>query len=245
MMLAGASAVPIAQGPVIPHYERASDCIRENGQFCFSWFVDNFDRVFVPRLEEHIWLTLLAVGIGFVIAFTAALVAHSLDWFETPFAIAAAFLYTIPSLAFFQLLVPITGLTTTSAEIALVSYTLLILFRNTLTGLREVPEEARLAARAMGLTKGQILRRVELPLALPAIMAGIRIATVTTISLATVAAFIGVGGLGQPIFNAIQSGFKTQFIAAGLLAVALALVADALLVLLQRMLAPWLRARRA
>jgi osmoprotectant transport system permease protein len=237
--------VPIAQGPVIPHYERASSCIRENGQFCFSWFVDNFDRVFVPRLVEHIWLTLLAVGIGFAIAFTAALVAYTLDWFETPFAILAAFLYTIPSLAFFQLLVPITGLTVTSAEIALVSYTILILFRNTLTGLREVPEDARLAARAMGLTKGQILRRVELPLALPAIMAGIRIATVMTISLATVAAFIGVGGLGQPIFNAIQSGFKTQFVAAGLLAVALALVADGLLVLLQRLLAPWLRARRA
>jgi osmoprotectant transport system permease protein len=245
MMLAGAPAAPIAQGPVIPQFERASDCIRENGQFCFSWFVDNFDRVFVPRLVEHIWLTALAVGIGFIIAFAAALAAHTVGRFETPFAIFAAFLYTIPSLAFFQLMVPITGLTVTSAEIALVSYTLLILFRNTLTGLREVPEDARLAARAMGLTKGQILRRVELPLALPAIMAGIRIATVTTISLATVAAFIGVGGLGQPIFNAIQSGFKTQFIGAGVLAVALALVADGLLVLLQRMLAPWLRARRA
>jgi osmoprotectant transport system permease protein len=230
---------------VIPEFERASDCIRQNKQFCFDWFVDNFDHVFAPRLVEHIWLTGIAVGIGFVIAFTAALIAYSQGWFETPFAIFAAFLYTIPSLAFFQLMVPITGLTVTSAEIALVSYTLLILFRNTLTGLREVPEDAQMAARAMGLTKGQILRRVELPLALPAIMAGIRIATVTTISLATVAAFIGVGGLGQPIFNAIQSGFKTQFVAAGLLAVALALVADALLVLLQRMLAPWMRARRA
>jgi osmoprotectant transport system permease protein len=235
----------VAQGPVIPEFEKASECIRQNKQFCTEWFVDNFGHVFAPRLVEHIWLTGIAVGIGFAIAFTAALLAYSLDWFETPFAILAAFLYTIPSLAFFQLMVPITGLTVTSAEIALVSYTLLIMFRNTLTGLREVPEDARLAARAMGLTKGQILRRVELPLALPAIMAGIRIATVTTISLATVAAFIGVGGLGQPIFNAIQSGFKTQFVAAGLLAVALALVADGLLVLLQRMLAPWLRARRA
>jgi osmoprotectant transport system permease protein len=230
---------------VIPEFEKASECIRQNKQFCTDWFVDNFGHVFAPRLVEHIWLTGIAVGIGFAIAFTAALLAYSLDWFETPFAILAAFLYTIPSLAFFQLMVPITGLTVTSAEIALVSYTLLIMFRNTLTGLREVPEDARLAARAMGLTKGQILRRVELPLALPAIMAGIRIATVTTISLATVAAFIGVGGLGQPIFNAIQSGFKTQFVAAGILAVALALVADGLLVLLQRMLAPWLRARRA
>lgn len=235
----------LAQGPVIPEFERASDCIRENRQFCFDWFVDNFDRVFAPRLVEHIELTAIAVGIGFAISFTAALIAYSRGWFETPFAIVAAFLYTIPSLAFFQLMVPITGLTVTSAEIALVSYTLLILFRNTLTGLREVPEEARVAARAMGLTQWQLLRRVELPLALPAIMAGIRIATVTTISLATVAAFIGVGGLGQPIFNAIQSGFKTQFVAAGLLAVLLALAADGLLVLLQRGLAPWMRARRA
>jgi osmoprotectant transport system permease protein len=234
-----------AQQPVIPEFERASDCIRENRQFCLDWFVDNFDRVFVPRLVEHIELTAIAVGIGFAISFTAALIAYSQGWFETPFAIFAAFLYTIPSLAFFQLMVPITGLSVTSAEIALVSYTLLILFRNTLTGLREVPEDARVAARAMGLTQWQLLRRVELPLALPAIMAGIRISTVTTISLATVAAFIGVGGLGQPIFNAIQSGFKTQFVAAGLLAVLLALAADGLLVLLQRSLAPWTRAQRA
>jgi osmoprotectant transport system permease protein len=237
--------VNVAQGPVIPEFQRGSDCVRENRQFCWDWVQTRFDDVFLPRIVEHIELTAIAVGVGLVIAFAAALVAHRYGWFDTPFTVVSGFLYTIPSLALFQLLVPITGLTWWSAEIALVSYTLLIMFRNTLTGLREVPEDARLAARAMGLTKGQILRRVELPLALPAIMAGIRIATVTTISLATVAAFIGVGGLGQPIFNAIQSGFKTQFVAAGLLAVALALVADALLVLLQRMLAPWLRARRA
>jgi osmoprotectant transport system permease protein len=236
---------PVAQQPVIPEFERGSECIRENRQFCLDWFVDNFDRVFAPRLVEHIELTAIAVGIGFAISFAAALIAYSRGWFETPFAIFAAFLYTIPSLAFFQLMVPITGLSMTSAEIALVSYTLLILFRNTLTGLREVPEDARVAARAMGLTPRQVLRRVELPLALPAIVAGIRIATVTTISLATVAAFIGVGGLGQPIFNAIQSGFKTEFVAAGLMAVVLALVADGLLVLLQRILTPWARAQRA
>ena len=238
-------AVLAQQGPVIPEFQRGSECIRENRQFCFGWFVDNFDRVFVPRLVEHIELTAIAVGIGFAISFAAALIVHSRGSFEAPFATVAALLYTIPSLAFFQLLVPITGLTTTSAEIALVSYTLLILFRNILTGLREVPEDAREAARAMGLTPRQVLWRIELPLALPAIMAGIRIATVTIISLATVAAFIGVGGLGQPIFNAIQSGFKTQFVAAGVLAVLLALVVDGLLVLLQRALAPWMRVRRA
>ena len=127
---------PVAQQPVIPEFERGSECIRENRQFCLDWFTDNFDRVFAPRLVEHIELTAIAVGIGFAISFTAALVAYSRGWFETPFAIFAAFLYTIPSLAFFQLMVPITGLSITSAEIALVSYTLLILFRNTLTVLR-------------------------------------------------------------------------------------------------------------
>jgi osmoprotectant transport system permease protein len=143
----------------------------------------------------------------------------------------------------FELLVPITGINHTTVYIALVSYTLLILFRNTLTGLRGVPPPAIEAARAMGLTPGQSLIRVELPLALPAIMAGVRIATVTTISLATVAAYITPLGLGAPIFDAIQTGFKTEFIAAGVLAVALAIVADVLLVLIQRALTPWSRRR--
>jgi osmoprotectant transport system permease protein len=232
-----------AQEPVIPEFEQGSECIRENGQFCWGWFSQNFDSVFAPRIVEHIQLTGIAVGIGLVLAFAAALIAYRYEWFDTPFTIFSGFLYTIPSLALFQLLVPFTGLTWTSAEIALVSYTLLILFRNILTGLREVPEDVREAARGMGLTARQILTRVELPLALPAIMAGIRIATVTTISLTTVAAFIGAGGLGQPIFNALQGGFKTQFVASGVLAVLLALVADGLLVLLQRLLTPWASAR--
>jgi osmoprotectant transport system permease protein len=232
-----------AQEPVIPEFEQGSECIRENGQFCWGWFSQNFDSVFAPRIVEHIQLTGIAVGIGLVLAFAAALIAYRYEWFDTPFTIFSGFLYTIPSLALFQLLVPFTGLTWTSAEIALVSYTLLILFRNILTGLREVPEDVREAARGMGLTARQILTRVELPLAMPAIMAGIRIATVTTISLTTVAAFIGAGGLGQPIFNALQGGFKTQFVASGVLAVLLALVADGLLVLLQRMLTPWASAR--
>jgi osmoprotectant transport system permease protein len=228
---------------VIPHFGSAPKCIIENHQFCASWFFDNFSTRFWPRLVEHIQLTLIAVGIGTVIAFTAAIVAYKKNWFETPFSLFTAFLYTIPSLALFELLVPITGINRTTAEIGLVSYTLLILFRNTLTGLRGVPPETLEAARAMGLTETQRLVRVELPLALPAIMAGIRIATVTTISLTTVAAYIGAGGLGAPIFDAIQTGFKTEFIAAGVLAVALAIVADLLLVILQRAITPWSRRR--
>jgi osmoprotectant transport system permease protein len=230
-------------GPVIPKFGQASSCITQNRQFCASWFFDNFSSRFEPRLIEHIELTAIAVGIGFVIAFSAAILAYKLDWFEGPFSLFAAFVYTIPALALFELLVPITGINRTTAEIGLVSYTLLILFRNTLTGLRAVPPETLEAARAMGLTDRQQLLRVELPLALPAIMAGIRIATVTTISLTTVAAYIGVGGLGEPIFNAIQTGFKTQFVAAGFLAVALAIVVDFLLVLVQRAITPWSRRR--
>jgi osmoprotectant transport system permease protein len=131
--------------------------------------------------------------------------------------------------------VPFTGLSVTTAEIALVSYTLLILFRNILTGLRGVPEEVRESARGMGLNSRQILWRVELPLALPAIVAGLRVAVVTVISLATVAAFVVDEGLGAPI----SSPFNTAFIAAGALAVLLALTADALLVVAQRLLTPW------
>lgn len=226
---------------VIPTFSQASSCIVHNHQFCASWFFDNFSSRFLPRLLEHLELTGVAVAVGAVIAFTAAIVAYKQDWFETPFSLFATFLYTIPSLAFFELMVPINGLNRSSAEIALVSYTLLILFRNTLTGLRGVPEATKEAARAMGLTSRQSLVRVELPLALPAIMAGLRIATVTTISLATVAAYIGAGGLGQPIFDAIQSGFKTEFLAAGVLAISLAIVVDLALVLVQRAITPWSR----
>ena len=154
-------------------------------------------------------------------------------------------LYTIPSLALFQLLVPITGLTVTTVEVALVSYTLLILFRNILTGLRGVPPDVLEAARGMGLTRRDTLLRVALPLAVPSILAGVRIATVTTISLATIAAFVLPEGLGQPILDGLANGFHTRYIAAGALAVGLALVADAMLVLVQRRLTPWARARRA
>ena len=230
-----------ASGPVIPHFGAPSPCIAQNRLFCASWFFDNFSSRFEPPLIEHIELTAIAVGVGMVIAFVAALFAHRHAWFETPFSLFGAFLYTIPALAFFEIMVQVTGINRFTAEIALVSYTLLILFRNTLAGLRAVPRDALEAAHAMGFTATQILIRVQLPLALPPIMAGIRIATVTIISVATVAAYIGVGGLGEPIFDAIATGFKTEFIGAGALAIALALVADGLLVVLQRILTPWSR----
>jgi osmoprotectant transport system permease protein len=232
------------EGPVIPDFGRGDECIRENGKFCLNWFLDNFGSRYLPRVGEHVEMTLIAIGIGFAIAFAAALVAYRWERFELPFANVSALFYTIPSIAFFQFMVPITGIGWLSIEIALVSYTLLILFRNTLTGLREVPTEAKEAAEGMGLTRAQTLMRVELPLAAPAIIAGLRVATVTTISLATIAAFITPLGLGAPIFGAIQTGANTEFVGASILAIALALVADALIVGVQWLTTPWVRARR-
>jgi osmoprotectant transport system permease protein len=238
------TALVAAAGPVIPDFGTGSNCVRNNDTFCWSWFHDNWGSTFGPRLVEHIELTLIAVGIGCAIAFAFALLAHRRSWVELPFAGASGFLYTIPSLALFQLLVPVTGLTRLTVEIALVSYTLLILFRNMLIGLRGVPDDVREAARGMGFTRRQTLWRVELPLAMPAILAGVQIATVTVISLATVAAFVVDEGLGSPIFDAINRGtFKTELFAAAVLAIALGFLAYALIALLQRLLTPWARAR--
>jgi osmoprotectant transport system permease protein len=238
------TALFAAAGPVIPDFGTGSDCVRNNDTFCWTWFQDNWSSAFGPRLIEHIELTLVAVGIGCLIAFAFALIAYRHSWVELPFVFVSGFLYTIPSLALFQLLVPASGLTRLTVEIALVSYTLLILFRNMLIGLRGVPDDVREAARGMGFTPRQTLWRVELPLAMPAIIAGIQIATVTVISLATVGAFVVDEGLGSPIFDAINRGtFKTELIAAAVLAIALGFLAYALTALLQRLLTPWARAR--
>jgi len=231
-------------GPVIPNFGSGSHCVTHNDLFCTDWIRDNWSSVLQPALVQHIELTAKAVAIGFGIAFVAAVAARRLRFVETPFSLFSAFVYTIPSLALFQLLIPITGLTDTTVEVALVGYTLLILFRNTLAGFRGVPEDVLESARGMGLTGLQMLWRIELPLALPSIVAGIRIAVVSTISLATIAAFVRPVGLGEPIFIAIGNDiFKTELIAAGALAVALALAADGVLVLVQRVLTPWTRAR--
>jgi osmoprotectant transport system permease protein len=151
----------------------------------------------------------------------------------------------LPSLALFEILIPITGLSWTTIEIPLVAYTLFVLYRNTISGLRAVPDEVLEAARGMGLTRIQTFLRVELPLAVPAIVAGLRIATVSTISIATIAAFLVADGLGKPIFDALEAPdiFKTGLVAASALVVLLALAADALLALLQRALTPWARVR--
>ena len=233
----------IATPPVIPNFGSASKCEQDNGWWCTDWLHQHWGDTLQPALVQHVELSAIAVGIGFAIAFVLALVGYRFRFLDQPIGRFSDFLYTIPSLALFQLLVPITGLTVTTVEVALVSYTLLILYRNMVAGLRSVPDEALEVARGMGLTRTQTFFRVELPLAVPAIVAGLRIAAVSTISIATVAAFVIPEGLGRPIFIALgQDLFKTEILAAGGLAIALALVADILLVLTQRVLTPWSRA---
>jgi osmoprotectant transport system permease protein len=223
-------------------HQRAQDsCVSDNG-FCPGWIADNFDRYVHPFLQ-HVLLTVVAVAIGFLIAFTLALVAYRRRWLINPITQLTGVLYTIPSIAAFFLLLPLTGRGFLTATIALVSYVLLIIFRNVLTGLDNVPEETKDAGRGMGLTDRQLLWRVEVPLALPEIMAGLRIAVTTTVGLATLAFFAGAGGLGDAIFSDIN--FKSNVAVAGGLAVALAALLDALILLFQRAITPWTRAAAA
>ena len=196
-------------------------------------------------LVDHIVLTVLAVGIGLVISFPVAVYVRRHRRLYPPVTAVAGTLYAIPSLALFAMLVPFTGLTKVTAEIGLVSYTLLILIRNIVIGIDGVPADAKEAARGMGYTDRGLLWRVEMPLALPAVIAGIRIATVTTIGLVTVTAVITEGGLGQLILQGIRRTFDARPVIVGAgLSLVLAVAADGLLLLVQRLLTPWTRRRR-
>jgi osmoprotectant transport system permease protein len=213
-------------------------CVSDNG-FCPEWIADNFDR-YVDPFFEHVLLTVVAVAIGFGISFALALLAYRRRWLVNPITQVTGVLYTIPSIAAFFLLLPITGRGFVTATIALVSYSLLIIFRNVLTGLENVPDETKDAGRGMGLTARQLLWRVEVPLALPEILAGLRIAATSTVGLATLAFFAGAGGLGAAIFADMT--FKSNVAVAGGLAVALAALLDAAILLFQRAITPWTRA---
>jgi osmoprotectant transport system permease protein len=233
----------LAAGPVIPSFGRGSSCVTGDHAFCWDWVRQHWGDTLEPALVQHLELTAIAIGIGFAISFALALASHYARPLEQPASVLTALLYTIPSLALFQVLVPLTGITWTTVEIALVGYTLVILYPNISSGLRAAPPEVLEAARGMGLTRLALLLRIELPLAVPSIVAGLRIAVVSTISIATIAAFLLPKGLGYPIFNALKepTPFRTEIYAAGVLAIGLALVADALLVLLRRLVAPWAR----
>ena len=193
--------------------------------------------------RQHVELTLLAVVLGLVISFPLGLVARRWRRTAGPILGFSGVLFTVPSLALFALLVPFTGLSRTTAEIGLVGYTLLILVRNIVAGLEGVPDDVREAAEGMGYRPlGQLLR-VELPLAVPAIVAGIRIATVTTIGLVTVTGLIGQGGLGALIIEGINRDFRTPLVVGSVGSIALAVLADAALAGAARVLTPWSRGR--
>ena len=210
--------------------------------FDWAWTSRHLDDV-ATKILAHLVLTGLAVGIGLVISLALALLIVRYRWLDTPVTWITGILYTIPSLALFALLVPFWGFSLRTAEVGLVSYTLLILIRNIVAGLRGVPPEVREAAVGMGYSPAQVLVRVDLPLALPVIIAGVRIATVTTIGLVTVTAIIGRENLGQFILEGINQLFSTKIVLGAVLSIALAVAADLLLLGVQRLVAPWLRSR--
>jgi osmoprotectant transport system permease protein len=212
--------------------------------FLWSWVADHIPEI-TSKFWEHVELTFLAVGIGLLISFPLAVFAFRHRRFYAPITWITGLMYTIPSLALFVMLLPLFGLSTTTAEVGLVSYTLLILIRNIVAGLDAVPADTKEAALGMGFTRRQLLWKVELPLAMPVIIAGVRIATVTTIGLVTVTALIGKGGLGFFILQGLEQFFSTPIILGAALSVALALAADGLLLLAQRLLTPWTRAARS
>jgi osmoprotectant transport system permease protein len=211
----------------------------------FDWIVDNLDGI-GQRIGEHLVMVVAAIGIGFAVSFGLALLARRFRRMYGPILAVTGTLYAIPSLALFVLLIPLTGLTLTTGIIALVLYTLLILVRNIVVALDGVPPDVIEAANGMGFSPSQRFWRVELPIATPVIIAGLRIATVTTIGLVAVTTFIGLGGLGYLIINSgIRRFFPTSIYVGVLLCVVLAVVADFGLAWLQRRLTPWTQARTA
>ena len=192
-------------------------------------------------LTQHVELTVIAVLIGLIIALPLGLAGWRWRLLRGPIFSITGILYTIPSLALFALLIPITGLTFLTAEVGLVSYTLLILIRNIVVGLDSVPAEVREAARGMGYRPLAEVLTIEVPLAVPAIMAGLRVATVTTIGLVTVTALIGEGGLGSLMLDGLIRDFRTPLVVGTLLSIGLAIVADLGLTGLQRLVTPWAR----
>jgi len=237
------SGVRTASGPVIPNFGQGTACLRHNHWFCPSWVQQHWSDTLQPALIQHIYLVLITVSIGFAISFALALVAFRFRWLGPPLGAFSDFVYCLPSIALFTILVPITGITVTTIVSRLIAYSLFVLYPNILAGLRGLPPEVLESARGMGLTRLQTFRRVELPLAVPAIMAGVRVATVASIAIATIAADLIHYGLGAPIFDALDQPdiFRTELLAAGALAILLALTADVLLALLQRALTPWSR----
>jgi osmoprotectant transport system permease protein len=232
------SLPPVAQGDgfVREPGEEATSCVAENETVCWGWAFDNADRWVTPTLD-HLLLVALSVAFGFVIALAMGILSHRRRWLIPAFTGASGVLYTIPSIALFLLLLPISGRGNVTAVIALTLYTLQIIYRNIVTGLANVPEAARDSGRGMGMTERQVLTGIELPLAWPLIFAGIRTAAVYVVATAPLAAIAGGGGLGDIILN--QPTYRlVGGIAATIVVVVLAFAVDALLAAAQRAVTP-------
>ena len=211
-----------------------------NDWICPAYYADRGSEL-ADATWQHLGITLAAVVLGLVIAFPLSLLARRVPRLEATILGVATGLYTIPSLALLPLLVPFTGLSATTVVIGLALYALTILVRAFLEGLRSVPDEVRESATGLGYSAGRQLFRIELPLALPVVMAGLRVATVSTVALTTIGSLVAYGGLGNLIKNGVDTNFRAQLLAASVLCVVLAVLLDVLIVLAQRVLTPWTR----
>lgn len=216
----------------------------ETHLFCWDWAREHIGRYGTPTLQQF-ELVAISVLVGFLIAFALALLAHRYHVLRWPLLAGTGILFAIPSIAFFVLLLPLTGRGKETAIIALTAYTLQIIYRNVVAGLDNVPESAKDAGRGMGLTDRQLLWRVEVPLAVPEIIGGLRIATVSTVALATLAVFAGGGGLGNEILNEKNLSFPTAIVIAFVIVIAMALLCDLALLIVQRLATPWRRVEAA
>lgn len=232
--------VTLAQVKITNRTGAGKNCVQGDG-FCPGWIKDHIGDYMSPLLR-HFELTLVSVVAGFLIAFGLALLAHRRRLLVAPITAITGVMYTIPSLALFGILLPITGFGFITGVIALTSYNLLVIFRNIMAGLDNVPEAAKDAATGMGMTDRQVLWQVELPLAIPEIVAGVRVATTTTVGLAALAFLAGAGGLGDPLI--VDQNFKSNVVTVGVLCVLLAAVLDLVLLAAERVALPWRRVAR-
>jgi osmoprotectant transport system permease protein len=220
-----------------------AQCYVDNSWLCGQYWTD-YRPELTDAIVQHLWITVVSVLLGLALAVPLALLARRNPTIESMVVGGTTIIYTIPSLALFSLLLPITGLSPTPVIIGLALYSLTVLVRNVLTGLRAVPADVVESARGVGYSDSRLLTRVELPLALPVIMAGLRVATVSTVALVTVGSIVSYGGLGNLMLQAVNTQFKAQILAASVLVVLLAVSLDLVLVVVQRLLTPWARHAR-
>ncbi len=239
-LLVAPAAVPTVDATAAPScYSRLV-----NEWFCLDYVQDRQSQI-LDALLQHVAITLAAVALSVLVALPLALLARRFPRLESGVLGVSTGLYTVPSLALFPLLVPFTGLSPVTVVVGLALYALTVLVRAVLEGLRAVPAEVLESGRGLGYGPTRLLMKVELPLALPVVMAGLRVATVSTVALTTVGSLVAYGGLGNLISEGVTTDFRAQLLTAAVLCVVLAVVLDVAIVVLQRFLTPWTRGVRA